>query len=592
MVNNSNKKHHIHIPHFFLYVRVCVYSPICLNRPLAAKMTKCGHIFCWPCLLRHIAFCKDDPKKKRAYCPICMTYLNSDDLKSVELRRSTEVAEGATVEMQLMVKDKSFTMGVPYDVWRRQGRERALATLLPQSNRDYARFSHFSLSSDTQGIALREEDELLLLREQCVADGCADLMPFVEGAIELARAQIIASTTTTSTSSSSTGQQQQQQQIATKERDNEYKTKIKNEMKSNDVFGDVCDVFADESLCFYYQIATGENIFLGGFNMAMLEKEVEAHRTPLPVRISAKVVAVESLIQSEEVRRAHRRFKFLPLTASFTLVEADASFFHFSKDVYGMFAPKIRAKRAQRERQRRLDKAEKEALEARPMFPAPPVFADTDFLPLLPQAPPTLDECPPLSAAVVVAGTGPECTTTTITTSTTPTPAATTTTTTVAATKSPWGSGALKITAASLKKEEEVDEFPALGGGGGSSGGVVDSGSNGSVWGKRNNGNNSRINNTNSDSALMMYLKEERRMKEDMEQRKRDLIREDEHDYNGDDAEDYIPPSFRTSFADSLAMSLSASSSAGSLSGGNNSNNKKKKKKNKKKKTPMNQQQQ
>ena len=24
MVNNSNKKHHIHIPHFFLYVRVCV----------------------------------------------------------------------------------------------------------------------------------------------------------------------------------------------------------------------------------------------------------------------------------------------------------------------------------------------------------------------------------------------------------------------------------------------------------------------------------------------------------------------------------------------------------------------------------------
>ena len=29
--------------------------PICLYPPKAAKVTRCGHVFCWPCILHYLA---------------------------------------------------------------------------------------------------------------------------------------------------------------------------------------------------------------------------------------------------------------------------------------------------------------------------------------------------------------------------------------------------------------------------------------------------------------------------------------------------------------------------------------------------------
>lgn len=584
------------------------YSPICLNRPLAAKMTTCGHIFCWPCLLRHISFCKDDPKKKHAYCPICMTYLETDNLKSVELRRSTEVAPGTTIEMQLMVKAKGCSMGFPYDVWRQQQQKGATegaktaVPQLPRYNQDHARFSHFSLSSNPQNIFLREEDELLLLREQCNADGCLDLIPFVEGAIEIIRANTKTSPSPQTTKMNSEANIKSPSQTTKMNFEANIKTSSQTEKMSSEANSkitpspqttkidpeqkpiektkekrvNVCDILADESLSFYYQIATGENVFLSAFNMSMLEKEVSAHGSLLPQRITARAEAIESYIQSEEVRRTHKRLCFLPLTASFTVVEADPSFFRLSKDVYATFAPKIRAKRAKRESQKRRDKAEKEAFEATPMFPAAPVFSDADFLPLLPlppqpQGPPTLDECPPLPSLSPDSNSQQE-------------PVATTAQ--KSAVKSPWGSGSYDAIRKKEKEKEKdkEEEFPALGG---SISASTPSLSSSSPWKINNNNNNNsninRINNNNSrvsssqsDSSLKMYLYEERRKKEDMERRRRNLIREDELDYDGDDAEDYIPPSFGTTLSDSLVLSLSSST-------GDSTNKKRKKKRNKKK---------
>ena len=555
---------------------LCLCSPICLNRPLVAKMTTCGHIFCWPCLLRHISFCEDDPKKKHAYCPICMTYLETDKLKSVELRRSTEVSEGATIEMQLMVKSKACAMGLPYDAWRKQGK--AGQVRLPWYNQKNAIFSHFALSSNPQSVLLREEDEILLLREQCATDGCLDLIPFVEGAFELINSKKITQKVCEKPKESKTVAAA----AAEKEKGGgeEEVVEVEEEKKGTECAKcvDVCDILSDESLSFYYQIVTGENIFLSPFNMVMLEKEVSTHGTLLPQRISVKVDAMEGCIQSDETRRTHKRFAFLPLTASFTLIEADPSFFRLSKDVYSAFSQKIRAKRAKRESQKRRDKAEKEAFEATPMFPAPPVFSDADFLPL-PQGPPSLDECPPLSALSSELDSGQS------SSQPAPTPV-----------KSPWGSGSyasIKKSGEKTAKKDAKEEFPELGGSSSSSLNASTSTSMPSLgaWGKKSvstggsgngkgsggSGANSRIRNAQSENNFKLYLEEERRRKEDMEQRRRDLIVEDELDYDGEDAEEYIPPAFRTSIADSLVLSISSGSA-------NESTNKKKRnRKNKRK---------
>ena len=51
--------------------------PICLYPPTAAKIAKCGHVFCWSCILHYLAL-SDDAWRK---CPICYDSIYKEDLK-------------------------------------------------------------------------------------------------------------------------------------------------------------------------------------------------------------------------------------------------------------------------------------------------------------------------------------------------------------------------------------------------------------------------------------------------------------------------------------------------------------------------------
>ena len=51
--------------------------PICLYSPVAGKMTRCGHIYCWPCILHYLAL----SEKTWRRCPICFDAIHIGDLK-------------------------------------------------------------------------------------------------------------------------------------------------------------------------------------------------------------------------------------------------------------------------------------------------------------------------------------------------------------------------------------------------------------------------------------------------------------------------------------------------------------------------------
>lgn len=54
-----------------------VTCPICLDYPVAGKITRCGHIYCWPCILRYLSL-TDKPWMK---CPICFEAVHRENLK-------------------------------------------------------------------------------------------------------------------------------------------------------------------------------------------------------------------------------------------------------------------------------------------------------------------------------------------------------------------------------------------------------------------------------------------------------------------------------------------------------------------------------
>lgn len=55
--------------------------PICLSVPTAARMTKCGHVFCFPCMLHYLELADGTKWRK---CPVCYDAIYAKDLKTVK----------------------------------------------------------------------------------------------------------------------------------------------------------------------------------------------------------------------------------------------------------------------------------------------------------------------------------------------------------------------------------------------------------------------------------------------------------------------------------------------------------------------------
>ena len=60
-----------------LYDEQLASCPICLDVPVAAKITKCAHVYCWPCILHYLSL----SEKAWAKCPICFDAIEEKDLK-------------------------------------------------------------------------------------------------------------------------------------------------------------------------------------------------------------------------------------------------------------------------------------------------------------------------------------------------------------------------------------------------------------------------------------------------------------------------------------------------------------------------------
>ena len=55
------------------------------------RITKCGHIYCWPCVLQYLDFERERSWKR---CPLCFDSIYKPDLKNVVVKKSQQYSEG------------------------------------------------------------------------------------------------------------------------------------------------------------------------------------------------------------------------------------------------------------------------------------------------------------------------------------------------------------------------------------------------------------------------------------------------------------------------------------------------------------------
>uniref|UniRef100_A0A7N5ZT77 E3 ubiquitin-protein ligase RNF10 n=1 Tax=Anabas testudineus TaxID=64144 RepID=A0A7N5ZT77_ANATE len=151
--------------------------PICLYPPVAARITRCGHIFCWPCMLHYLSL----SDKSWSKCPICYEAVHTADLKSVVAMETRQYAVGDVITMRLMRREKGSLVAMPSSHWVKVEEPVRFGDMC------LSPYSKLLLTSPEQVLSLVAEEKVVLqtqLSQEQDAHGC-----FIQSALCLLQEQ-------------------------------------------------------------------------------------------------------------------------------------------------------------------------------------------------------------------------------------------------------------------------------------------------------------------------------------------------------------------------------------------------------------------
>lgn len=297
--------------------------PICLDTPIAAKMTKCGHIYCWACILHYMSL--SDHKWRK--CPICFDAIRSDDLKSVSSLAKIDFKVGDEIPLCLMKRKKGCIIATPKncqdnnnDVYKFKHLDDNL------SNNCFQKILVASSKQVLHDIIDRERNQLVykINEEKDQPEVC-----FLENALQLL--------------------------------DEREKSLLENEGQLNDLENvNVHDVEKSdnekdspkEEYYYFYQAEDGQHIYLHSLNVRMLCREYGSLEY-CPLKIKAKIVGMEWDSMSDQLRKRLRYLQHLPLTCEFRIVELMMEAPLLSIETINEFTNEVSARRKIRNKKER-----------------------------------------------------------------------------------------------------------------------------------------------------------------------------------------------------------------------------------------------
>ncbi|NXI46220.1 RNF10 protein, partial [Galbula dea] len=163
---------------FVEQVRICSHEvpscPICLYPPTAAKITRCGHIFCWACILHYLSL----SEKTWSKCPICYGSVHKKDLKSVVAMETRQYGIGDTITMQLMRREKGVLVAMPKSQWMN------VVQPVYVGDDQHSQYSKLLLASREQVLQLVILEEKAALLKQYEEEKHTPEACFIEAAIQ------------------------------------------------------------------------------------------------------------------------------------------------------------------------------------------------------------------------------------------------------------------------------------------------------------------------------------------------------------------------------------------------------------------------
>ncbi|XP_023530957.1 RING finger protein 10 isoform X1 [Cucurbita pepo subsp. pepo] len=332
-----------------------VQCPICLEHPHCPQITSCGHIYCFPCILRYLLMGKEDQKgdcwKK---CPLCFVMLSLKDLFTVHIELLKQYSVGDTIEFMLLTRQKdSFALSF------KDKQEDGIRS--SDNDEIYDSFSKFIFTSDVDlsvRQAISDLDAWLAKAETGQVDDLEKL-PYVCAALEQLEqrkkdwnelqacfkqndCQIRSQTLlpTGNVSNAGPGACSSRHEASSIDINDDCKflgnvvqdkldysthvgqTEAVDELLELQQNSNETRDAKDKDSYNFYQATDGQHIILHPLNMKCLLQYYGSYGR-LPLRISGKILEFETVTQTEATRRRYRYLSHFSLTTSFQLCEID-----------------------------------------------------------------------------------------------------------------------------------------------------------------------------------------------------------------------------------------------------------------------------
>ncbi|EZA53151.1 hypothetical protein DMN91_005389 [Ooceraea biroi] len=331
-----------------------LFCPICLHAPAAGRITRCGHIYCWPCILRYL-YIYDDNDSCR--CPICYEYVHKNDLKSVTVITRSTFALGDIISLRLMRREKDSLFAVPAELAIRPPTT-FLSVSESADNKIYSKL----LIASVKDIMDIIENERFQLEDELQKN--PEMLDYIEQALgELSKRQDklqeCAESKNTLPVENVTGIVEETLQ----DNDKNVNGCLKNiDAKSLAKQSSTDSASSDSQLSssppkfsYFYQAEDGQHIYLHAVNVQMLKEEYE-DLEKCPSIIRGKLLEKEASIYMEDVKRRFRYLKHLPLNSPFELAEIELKPPLVSAKVIRAFHEELNSRQKRREQKKREEK--------------------------------------------------------------------------------------------------------------------------------------------------------------------------------------------------------------------------------------------
>ncbi|KAL4660367.1 RING finger protein 10 [Arapaima gigas] len=369
--------------------------PICLYPPVAAHITRCGHIFCWPCMLHYLSL----SDKSWSRCPICYDAVHSGDLKSVVAMETRQYLVGDRITMRLMRREKGVLVALPSSQWVK------VEEPIHLGDTHLSPYSKLLLASREQVLSLVQEERnalqaQLLQEEEHEATACfiqAALHQLQEredtlksGSLEAGTEKSLDVGRLTLTDHPDRGGEEQST-FSRKKPVLQYSSAFDDEVKEEpDDDGGLqeCPIeptpvlepqLSEENppiknetahlqnrlngpYYYFYQAEDGQQMFLHPVNVRCLMREYGSLEASPPF-LTATVVEIDGHTITEEIRRRHRYLSHLPLTCEFSICELALQPPLLSQATLDIFLDELEKRRRQRQKKAREEKRRERRIE-------------------------------------------------------------------------------------------------------------------------------------------------------------------------------------------------------------------------------------